>query len=258
MKSNQRNFRKLFREIHMKVSSTPVKVLASALVLAATSGIAFAKNYKGEAVYKDMCPPPVMLKDGFYLGAQVGYDSYRVRTSIDHPNGLGLTANPVQNVSNWVGGLFLGYGQYLTDLFYLGGEIFGTLNNGSQRVNISTATLGSFSSKFETNNSYGLALLPGLRLNDTSLGYLRFGYNWANLKGSDSITTPAGVTTSTSKSNTSGGFNFGLGLETLIVTNWSVRTEFSHTWYDNFSSRFGTKYSPSDNLFMLGLLYHFS
>jgi outer membrane immunogenic protein len=237
----------------------PVKVLATALILASTSGVAFAKGYKGEATYKDMpCPPPVMLKDGFYLGAQVGYDSYRVRHSITNPGGSGLNANPVQNVSNWVGGLFLGYGQYLTDLFYLGGEIFGTLNNGSQRVNISTATLGSFSSKFETNNSYGLALLPGLRLNDTSLGYLRFGYNWANLKGSDSLTTAAGVMTSTSKSNTSGGFNFGLGIETLLVTNWSVRGEFSHTWYNNFTSNMGTKYSPSDNLFMLGLLYHFS
>ena len=158
----------------MKVST---KVLASALVLAATSGVAFAKGYKGEATYKDMpCPPPVMLKDGFYLGAQVGYDSYRVRTSINNPNGLALTANPVQNVSSWVGGLFLGYGQYLTDLFYLGGEVFGTLNGGSQRLTVFNPTLGTFNSKFETNNSYGLALLPGVRLNDTSLGYLRFGF----------------------------------------------------------------------------------
>jgi outer membrane immunogenic protein len=239
----------------------PVKVLATALILASTSGLAFAKNYKGEANYKDMpppCPPPAMLKDGFYLGAQVGYDSYRVRTSITDPNGSSLSANPVQNVSSAVGGLFLGYGQYLTDLFYLGGEIFGTLNNGSQTMTASTATLGSFSSKFETNNAYGLALLPGLRLNDTSLGYIRLGYNWANLKGSDTLTTAAGVTGSTSKSNTSGGFNLGLGIETLIVTNWSVRGEFSHTWYNDFTTNFGTKYSPSDNLFMLGLLYHFS
>ena len=243
----------------MKVTSKQVKILATTLLLASTTGVAFAKNYKGEANYKDMpppCPPPCMLKDGFYVGAQVGYDSYRVRQSINSPESSSLTANPVINLSSWVGGLFLGYGQYLTDIFYLGGEIFGTVNDASQRMNI-TDSLGTYSSKIEANSSYGLALLPGVRLNDTSLGYIRLGYNWANLKGKESVTPAGGSTASTSKSNTSGGFNFGLGIETLIVSNWSVRTEFSHTWYDNFTSSFGTKFKPSDNLFMLGVLYHF-
>jgi opacity protein-like surface antigen len=78
------------------------------------------------------------------------------------------------------------------------------------------------------------------------------------LKGTESATSTTGAMVSASKTNTSGGFNFGLGLETLIVTNWSVRTEYSHTWYNDFTGRLGTKFGPSDNLFMLGLLYHFS
>lgn len=228
-------------------ASTSIKVLATALVLASTTGVAFAKNYKGEASFKDMpaCPPPVMLKDGWYLGAQVGYDSYRVRESISDNIG-----NPVVNNTGWVGGLFLGYGQYLTDLFYLGGEIFGNVNGSSVSWHSSE---DGFSNKFTTNGSYGLAVLPGLRLNDTSLGYIRLGWNWASLKGADTITGVA----SGSNSHTSNGFNLGLGIETLLMTNWSLRTEYNHTWYNSFSNSV-THYNPSDNQFMLGLLYHFS
>lgn len=236
----------------MKASSISVKVLATALVLASTTGVALAKNYKDETSFKDApaCPPPVMLKDGFYLGGQVGYDSYRVRESI----GSGISQ--VVNNTGWVGGLFIGYGQYLSDLFYLGGEIFGNVNGSSVSNHYRDADGDSYTNKFTTNGSYGIALLPGVKLNDTSLGYVRLGWNWANLKGADTFAVDQ-ASASTSNSNTSNGFNFGLGIETLLMTNWSVRTEFNHTWYNSFSTQ-ATTYNPSDNQFMLGLLYHFS
>ena len=242
----------------MKASSISVKLLATALVLASTTGVALAKNYKGESSFKDApaCPPPVMLKDGFYLGAQVGYDSYRIREGFTSSE---ANYNPVINNTGWVGGLFLGYGQYLSDLFYLGGEIFGNVNGSSVSNNLRDEDGDIFTNKFTNNGSYGLALLPGIRLNDTSLGYVRLGWNWANMKGANSITTAAGVPLlpSSSTSKTANGFNFGLGIETLLMTNWSVRTEFNHTWYNSFSNSF-TSYNTSDNQFMLGLLYHFS
>lgn len=246
----------------MKASSISVKLLATALVIASTTGVAFAKNYKGESNYKDMkdmpvCPPPVMLKDGFYLGAQVGYDSMRVRESVGSGNlGLG-SGSTVLNNTGWMGGLFLGYGQYLTDLFYLGGEIFGNVN-GSSINSSATTRLGSFNGKFTNNGNYGLALVPGLRLNDTSLGYIKLGWNWASLKGSGTFMNPAGVTLAHSSSTkTANGFDFGIGIETLLMTNWSVRTEFNHTWYNSFNHNLAS-FNPSDNQFTLGLLYHFS
>ena len=251
------------REIHMKATSISIKILATALVLAASTGVAFAKkSYKDEASFKDQpaCPPPVMLRDGFYVGAQVGYDSYRVRETVNNPAPavIGfLTANPVINNTGWVGGLFLGYGQYLTDMFYLGGEIFGNISGASQRWSLNKVG-GMFNSKLTTNGSYGLALLPGIRLNDTSLGYIRLDWNWANLKDNNSWVNAAGtVRGGSSRSKTLNGFDFGLGIETLLMANWSVRTEFNHTWYNSFSTA-STKYSASDNQFMLGLLYHFS
>ena len=218
----------------MKAPSFTLKVLATALVLASTTGLAFAKNYKGEAVYKEMppCPPPAMLKDGFYVGAQVGYDTVRVRESFGNHDS-DFSSSTVGNVSAWDGGLFLGYGQYLTDLFYLGGEIFGTVNGTNQTIGSAHFFDNStFQNKFQVNSSYGLALLPGIRINDATLGYVRLGWNWANFKAkANSFVASTNETFNASASNTSNGFNFGVGLETLIVTNWSVRTEFSHTWY---------------------------
>lgn len=244
----------------MRLSSKTAKVLATSLLLASTTGVALAKNYKGEASYKDEapCPPPAMLKTGWYLGGQVGYDSYRVRESVSGPDVTDLSTSGVFNATGWVGGLFLGYGQMLSDMFYLGGEIFGNVSGADDTV-LSVSDPDeplSGTQKFEVNGSYGLALLPGLKLNDATLGYLRFGWNWANLKSKNTI-TDEGVTVTGNKSNTSNGFNFGLGLETLLVDNWSVRTEYSHTWYSSFNAN-GVSVKPSDNQYMLGVIYHFA
>lgn len=249
----------------MKKQLTALSVaIAAASLMMATPGFAH-KNYKGES-FKDMpapCPEPKMLKDGFYAGIQGGYDSYRVRASSHILDIVSLSG--VGNDTGWVGGLFVGYGKYLTDLFYLGGEVFANYN-GSDNTIFSTSTPSlnlTSNAKFEVNGSYGLALLPGIRLNDTTLGYIRLGWNWANLKASANVNNNGTIYRS-STSNTSNGFNYGLGMETLLVDNWSLRTEYSHTGYSSFStgrhnnSSVRTSINPSDNQFMLGLIYHFA
>ncbi len=244
----------------MKLASFPMKALAASLMLVSMTGLAFAKNYKGENYKGEAmpapCPAPRMLMDGVYLGAQVGYDSYRVRTSIDAPAPGTLVANPVLNATGWVGGLMLGYGKYINEWFYLAGEIFGNVSGAETRFSAATAT-ESVTGKFEVNGSWGLALLPGARLNDTSLGYVRLGWNWANLKANASSTVPPAAAVAGSKTNTSNGFVFGVGIETLLWDNWSLRGEFDHTYYNSFNTTVAT-INPSDNQFMLGLLYHFA
>lgn len=230
--------------------SFTLKALTAALVLASTTGMVFAKGYKGD--YKgEACPPPQMLKTGWYLGGQVGYDSYRFRNS---STTAVADASAVFNATGWVGGLMLGYGQMMNDWFYLGGEIFGNWSGASETNTVVTAD-GSASFKNEANSNYGLGLLPGIKMTDSTLTYVRLGWNWANLKSV--LTAPAG---SSSNSNTSNGFVFGVGMETLIVDNWSLRGEFDHTWYNNYntSNAAGSlSVHPSDNQYMLGLLYHF-
>ena len=58
----------------------------------------------------------------------------------------------------------------------------------------------------------------------------------------------------------------GVGIESAFYTNWTVRGEYTHTGFNKISSSdvdglapanaFASTLSPSDNQFMLGLIYH--
>lgn len=254
----------------MNFSSFTLKALTAALILASTSGLALAKSYKGENYKGEAmpCPVPLTLKDGFYIGAQAGYDAYRVREStgatVVGPAGTAsLNGNPSVAATGWVGGLFLGYGQYLTDLFYLGGEIYGNYSgaeeshNNSVSVTPTAAVAGSaaVNTKIEARGSGGINLIPGIKLNDTSLGYVKLGWNWTSLKATQTLSGTVGG--SDSQTHTSNGFGFGVGIETLVWDNWSVRTEYDHVYLNSFSTNY-TSFDPSDNQFTVGILYHFA
>ncbi len=243
----------------LKLSAITAGVLAATLLLTSTT---FAASYKGEANYKGEAPCPAPergLQSGIYLGGQVGYDSYRVRTNFA---AAGYTANPAFNATGFVGGLFAGYGQYFSDYYYLAGELLGNYSGASTSYTLTSPapSSSSYNSNVNVYGSWGLALLPGIKLNNDSLVYLRLGYNWARIKTNSTFTSvsPA-FSAAGSTSNWSGGFAYGLGIETLLYQNWSMRTEYSHTSNNNFSTNAGsTSYNPSNNQVMLGFLYHFA
>lgn len=249
----------------MRLTPLYLGVLTASLMLATATATAgnYKGDYKGEAA---PCPQPLMLKDGFYLGAQLGYDSYRVRVSRSTTfNTVAFTGNPVMNATGFVGGLFGGYGMYYNNLYYLGGEIFVNDSGASQAQteSVTNATgTGTTYTKTGAGTSYGISLLPGLKLNDSTLGYIRLGYNRADIQGTETLTAGGVSTNSGSNWNWEGGFNYGLGIESAIAQNISLRTEFTHTSYGSFSSSLvgasGSSFNPSDNQFMLGLIYHFA
>jgi outer membrane immunogenic protein len=248
----------------MKNPIVKLSVIAATLLLATTSGFAanYKGDYKGEAAPCPACQPVNVLRDGFYVGAQVGYDSYRVRENVAVAAGLSsLSQNPVINSTGFVGGLMAGYGQYFNSMYYLGGELFVNTSGASQSVNSTFVTGGvvaQTNSKFTVGTSWGIGLLPGIKVNDSTLVYIRLGYNQARLKGRQTYVLPT-ASASTSKNNWQGGFNYGLGMETAIYPNLSLRGEYSHTNYNSFSNNLsGTKFSPADNQYMLGLIYHFA
>lgn len=236
----------------MKLSK---KILVGTMVFLSAASIASAAKYKEYKGYKGVAPCPT-LRDGFYIGLQAGYDSYNVKER----DNLGVaTARTILGPTGWVGGAFAGYGMNF-DLFYLGGEIFinDSAAQGSNNFN-NTVSGVSGSQKFTVNTSYGLAFLPGIKLTSATLSYIRLGYNWANLKVTEAIT---GTTDnfSASATNTSHGFVFGLGIETLvpeISDHVSIRGEYSYTYYSSFTPSGGQiKFTPSDSQFMFSVIYH--
>lgn len=201
--------------------------------------------------FKDYCcPPPPTLHDGFYVGLQGGYDSYRVRQKIN----LGaVNSNPVLNASGVVGGILFGYGQpIINDKVYLGAELFANSSNASTTYTSTLgAPVGAYTGKFVVNSNYGGAFLPGYYLTPATLTYIRFGYSYAKMKYTESFTGA-----SAAKSKTSSGLNLGLGLETLLCDRFSGRLEYTHVFYNSFSTSNGTVTNPSNNQVMVALIYH--
>lgn len=251
-----------------KLSSICLAVITSALLLTSTAG--FATNYKGEASYKGEvaapCPQPLYLKDGFYVGANALYDSYRARLTRSAVFN-GTTSGAATNVvafNGWGGGVFAGYGMYFNNLYYLAGEVFVDGSSASQSISSTSFTsVGnvSTSAKASAGVSWGISVLPGLKLNDSSLGYIRLGYEGARLRGqaSASTTIPGTPVPAVSGSNSKwlSGFNYGIGLETAVYQNVSVRGEFNHTGYGSTSVA-GASINPSDNQYTFGVIYHFA
>jgi len=246
---------------------TSLSILAATLLLGSTATMAHA-NYKGDLKGERMpepCPPIKVLKDGFYVGAQVGYDVYGVRDSVGIvgvDEGDGLALNPTLYANGAIGGLFGGYGMYFQNLYYLALEIYGNYSGASTSYNYLGSSPGELNDRLHTKvnarGSYGISVLPGIKLNDSTLAYLRLGYNRANIKGQESSTNFDGVAFSVSNSNWTGGFNYGIGLESVVWDNFSVRGEFNYTSYSSFSDPITeTRFSPANGTFMVGLVYHF-
>jgi len=259
------------KQLQLSLVSTAVLLAVSTASFAAHSANYKGENFKGEPAAP--CPTPLMIKDGFYLGGQVGYDSYRIRANPSYSvdDDVSISSNPALNATGFVGGVYAGYGQYFNDIYYLGAEVF--LNGSGASTNMTTtatdATDDSVSSytKVSVGTSYGISLLPGVKLNDAALLYVRLGYNEARIKGQQTVTvTEVGVGTGSfgmTRTNWRGGFNYGLGMEVAFYQNWSVRGEYTHTNYGSFNSNstvngISTSYSSSDNQAMLGLSYHFA
>ncbi len=247
-----------------------ISVTAASLLFASPSIFAHAKeNYKG--VYKDQVPCPT-LNDGFYVGLAAGYDSYRIAqdtfinlSELDPDLALGdsVSREHVLNATGAVGGSFLGYGKYFSQMYntYLGLEVFGNWSGAqTETKDRFTNTLGSSVTKDKINvkNNYGISVLPGVKLFNTALLYVRLGYNWSKIEVKETFKNDDGDVASFNETNTPGGFNYGLGIEAGFMDNWSVRAEYTHTDYNDFDTDLGTEITPADNQFMFGVIYHFN
>ncbi len=242
-------------------------VLSTAsLLLMTTVCFAGPHNYKGEVNYKSEVPiEPVSgcctdkpLLPGFYIGGGVGYDVYKFRqNTLETFDGITTSFNPPINAKGWNGTLFLGYGVNL-QWFYLGAEISGNDTNvdGSYTLEETSALLSaSYGVKVKTRYSYGAGLLPGVRVNDNTLFYGRVGYLRTSFRATESAAASIlGISTTTTQWGN--GFNYGLGIETSVAQNISIRGEYTYTSYSTIRLNTVTSVTPANNEVVLSLIYH--
>ena len=169
-----------------------------------------------------------------YVGASLGIvNNYNDKANF---NGQNLTLSTSTRGAPF--SVFAGYGGVLDQNFYLAGEVFGTVGTASISDN-----------KFlRTSYGYGASILPGVMLSDHTLAFARVGVVKSHFSDS-SLNT-----------NATGG-QFGLGLQTSLTQNVSLRGEYDFTAYRKISDSdiYGNSASihPRSDAFNVGLVYSF-
>jgi outer membrane immunogenic protein len=234
---------------------TAITAIVAAASLAASSASFAYANYKGEN-YKNEVPPCKMLSDGFYAGLGISYDSYRVRQStVFGAAGLTFAFNPAFAARGVDGDVFLGYGRDF-DMFYIGLE-----GNYDYSGANSTFGLGDvatiYNSTFRARSSWGIGVLPGVKVNEGTLLYVRLGYIDTQFRTKQSL--PLVPFTGGNTTNWTSGFRGGLGMETVLCDNFSLRGEYDYSTYSSFNgaAAFHTSYSPTNSSYELSAIYHF-
>lgn len=241
-----------------------ISLTASAILLSANSFAGHAdykhEEYKGEVVPAPIVVPvPVGLKDGAYAGVGLGYDSYKFRESLGLADGGGgiVSFNPTLSAKGWNGSLFAGYGQYY-DRFYIAGEVSAFSTDANTGYSFGTG-LDNFNTEVNARYGYSVSILPGIKVNNFTLLYARLGFVRTSFKSQEKvIVAGTGLTQNASTTSWGNGYNYGVGMETAVYPCVSVRGEYTYTSYGSFNSPIGTKFSPSNNQFVLSAIYHFA
>ena len=127
----------------------------------------------------------------------------------------------------------IGYANNFSQYYYLGGELF--VNPGSVMVS-KRETYGR--PTLQTTYSLGASLLPGVRLNETSMLFFRIG----------------GVETHfVHKNNNDLGLQVGIGIQTTVSYSWSIRGEYI---YNTYYSMTGIS-APRADWYGIGGVYRF-
>lgn len=196
------------------------------------------------------CPANKTLLDGFYVGVSGGYDTYQMHETAS----LGVIINPTVDTRGPSGSLFGGYGQYY-GWFYYAGELSVTGSGASSSFSVSVDDL-THTSNVNVRGSYAASFLPGISLGNNSLIYIRLGAVRTLLNIDDRVVMPGSGGHQTFNEWID-GIRYGIGMETGIFNQLSLRGEFTRTTYGSEGSNLGTRFAATQSQFMLGLIYHF-
>lgn len=157
-----------------------------------------------------------------YVGAGIGITSNTSNQTL--PSSAGYYRGVPFNV-------FVGYGGILSETFYIGGELDSTLWN---------ATINE-SGHMKSTYGIGLSILPGVMLNETTLGFVRLGVVKTKFSELNSWKT---------------GAEFGAGMQTNVTQNIDVRGEYDYYAYKAATFN-GSSLAPRVDSFTIDLIYIF-
>lgn len=187
--------------------------------------------------------PSLFASHAFYIGVTPGITTgdIQLKNSAGNKTHFGL-----QGMS---AGLFAGYGGMLTTNFYLGGELFA---NGSNASSSSKTIAVDTETKVKMTYSYGLSLMPGVKVAPDTILYLKTGI----LRTRFDITQTQSASIATHPNSSTTGEMLGVGLQLALSKNLNIRGEYVYTSYQAFNAA-GNHFSPTAGQLNAALIYKF-
>lgn len=169
------------------------------------------------------------MADGFYAGAGLGGSELQAK----YTGTLSVTGEPTKTSSSHgsASGLnatvLAGYAWEDPDSYFVGLEAF---DNNSSAQTTTTVTTGAVTGSIdvETNNVYGVRVLPGYHLTQDTVGYGILGVARSNMQ----VTGGSGGYYGTSDYNFN-GYQLGLGSMTNLSTHFALRGDVIYSAYES-------------------------
>lgn len=175
-------------------------------------------------------------KDHVYLGGGLGMavDTWK-NTTTNLSTGNASSGHTTGN--NAIGNLFLGYGYTTCKGWYLGGELGTTFpRRGTTSSYVGVLDASTPFSKHSYVQDYLTAdILPGYRINEKYLGYLRLGASYSHLSFQQ-LSVPGTAFDSYSQSNNKVGARFGAGTSITLTEHIGAALDYTYTTYPSMSS----------------------
>jgi outer membrane immunogenic protein len=178
---------------------------------------------------------------GFYVGAGGGFGAFG-------SGGDALAPFGELGGGGGFGELTAGYDHMLTDRILLGGFIDAHLGSMKAEVKLGGLPFLKLTSKY----GFDVGARLGYLLNDSTLGYVLGGYAWQRIEASD---PGFGL----DEHENMDGYVLGVGMETAVRDNWSIKTEYRYTRYDSvsFTGIAGAEFDPYSHTFHIAANYRF-
>ena len=197
--------------------------------------------------YKKTTNQPI-LSNGNYLQTPSKEYNYKAGPYVGFSIGprIMVTGTPLQYVGV-DGTLSVGYGHLWNQWFYLGGEIFG--GNSIRMKNFGPQNIAQARIKnVRTSWNYGFDAIPGIMINDHTLGYVRGGVVNTRFQ----IQTAQFSVVETDPT----GWRVGVGMQTNVYKNLDVRFDYIYNQFYRQTNPIPIG-RPVMNLFEFGVVYRF-
>jgi len=172
--------------------------------------------------------------NGFYVGGQLGYSVYDISLSAPGVSVDGVSGSGAE------GGVYGGWGMKLAPNYYAGLEA---------EYNWSGAEHTTDGFKIEDKDNAGISGRLGWMPANNVMLYGRLGWQRAKLDYTD-----LGL----SSEEDHDGVRVGLGAEVAMTSNWLMRADYAHTFYDDVTiTGTGLNSEPDNDVFRIGVGYQF-